>query len=338
MRAGLPLRELLLAAMLLGGCADGAEEQRLPTKSTLDEGIVARVGGESIALTTVARIAQEQGISVAEARDRAIADALLALGARERLPAREVTNTQSRALAHALLRQLWLDLSARPISDRELAEATEVRWTWWDRPEGRRTIHFVVQVKDTDPPERHDDARALAERLRELVIPIAELARREPAPARTEEGMFTMGSLPADPVDKPFEEAVESVDHAGFDVLAQVVHPITADGRPIGHQMPLEVNYYDPTYAKETAALSQRGDLTGVISSYAGYHVAMLLEVTPARRASEEERRVGLRDEIIQVRMRRAHAGLLKELRTKGQVEVPVNATSALELIEVGDR
>jgi hypothetical protein len=293
--------------------------------------VVADTNVEDIAALTVARIAERRGVTPEAALEDASYDALLAAAARDRLDSRSVHASESRILAQAMLRQLWLELRDAPVTDAELAEATEVRWTRWDRPLGRRTIHFVVEATDADDTGKHARARALAEKLREAIVAVANRAEHEPAPVRNDDEMFTIGTGPKDIIEEPFLEAVKAVDAGGLSVIAQVLHPITADGRPIDHEQPLAVTYYDAEFARQTAALDERGAITPVFRSYAGYHAAVLLDITPERRASRRERIDALRDAIVMVRAKRAKRVLLERLRLG--TEVPPNSNALLSLI-----
>ena len=325
---------LMLACALVACGSAGSDSTGRQTSAALGKGAVARVGGENIAGLTVARIADAQDIPVEQARARAIDDALLASGARERLPS--ATALEKRVLAQALMRQLWLDTSVKPVTEAELAEATEVRWTHWDRPPGWRTVHTVVMVEEGAPEEESARARAHAEKLLAAVQSVAEQARLSTPPERDERQMFSKGSVEY-PIERAFIDVVDAVDAAGFTVKPQSLHPITHDGRPIDHNLPLVVSYYDERYAAASAALQNRGDLTPVFRSYAGWHVAMLVERTPERRATRQERLAGLRDEIIRVRAKRARAALLQRLRGSTKVSIPHQADSRLAQVRFSD-
>ncbi len=327
-----------LCALVLAGCGDATPPPapHAPQASgDLGGDVVASVDDDAIVAATVARIAHAQGVDPAEARERAIYDALWAAGARDALPEPLIRRETTRVLAHAMTRALWLEQRDLPIRDEELAEATEALWTRYDRPPGKRTIHVVVRVDEGAPAERVDAARALAERIRQALVPVADEARGTAPPAYDEEAMFRLGSDPPDPAKAPWEAAVASVDPEGFRVLPQVVQPITADGLPIDHDQPLDASYFDETYAAEVAKLAARGDMTPVFRSYAGFHTAMLLENTPDKRVGRAERLVALRDDILRNRARRARRALLERIAADTRVEVPVNADALLALVRV---
>ncbi|MBW2455059.1 MAG: hypothetical protein JRI68_11140, partial [Deltaproteobacteria bacterium] len=188
---------LCVAQLWVVGC-DGGESVG-PTTRALPAGVVARVGELDISAQTVAAIAGEQNVSVEEARDRAVYDALLASGARAELPPRVVADGEARVLARALLRTLWSEAQQQPTTEAELAEAKERHWTELERPVGYRAVHAVVRADAKASEEQHHQARALAARLREAVKPSTAVARAEPVPERSEEERFTHEKGPHDP-------------------------------------------------------------------------------------------------------------------------------------------
>jgi peptidyl-prolyl cis-trans isomerase C len=299
----------------------------------LARGIVAEVGPEKVAAETVARIAGVEGVSPREALAPAVFDALMAAGARADLPS-VVASAERRALAHALLKTLWVKAREEPITDAELAEATNVHWTRYDRPEGYRTVHYVVKVDEGAGEQTRRKAKALAKKLREAVIPIAERAKKETAPELDEGEMFRQKHPHPDPIVKPWKEAIEDQDHEGLSVVAQPLPPITAEGRVIESGV-ADAGAFDENFAREASALDERGALTDVFETYAGYHVAMLLEVTPPKRLPRAERLARLRDEILRVRALRRRRSLLKRLREDRDVEMPTNLDALLYGVRV---
>jgi hypothetical protein len=297
--------------------------------------MVATVADQQIAPSTVAAIARQQGISPEEALDRAVVDGLFAAAARSQLPEREVASIETRVMARALLRAMWLEAEKEPITAHELAEATEVRWTRYDRPLGYRTVHYVVEADAKADADRHARAKELAAALRKVVEPIAQRAQREPAPALDEEKMFRNQVEHPDPLVKAWEDAVKAAEQEGLSVIAQPLPPITDTGRPMEHDAPLVVNLFDADYTKQVAALRQRGEMTGVFKSYAGYHVAMLLEITPEKRVPADERREALREEILKVRGIRRRRALLERLSSQTSVDIPANVNAHLSQLEI---
>lgn len=331
---------LALAVLTLvsgGGCGGEAAPSRSEAavvRGELAEGVVAEVGPEEIADETVARIAGIEALRPDEALDWAISDALLAAAAKADLAPWQVDSAQRRALAHALLQSLWVQARQEPITEAELAEATQVRWTRYDRPEGYRTVHYVVQVDDEADDETRNEAEELAAEIREAVLALASRAREEPAPELDEDAMFRTARTHPDPVVAAWKQAVEAEEHRGMSVVAQPLPPITAEGRPIEHGV-IDSGGFDENFARQVAKLENRGDMTDVFPSSAGYHVAMLLETTPPRRASRQERLEGLRDEILRVRALRRRRELLEGLRERTDVEEPSNVDALLSQVRI---
>ncbi len=317
------------------GC-DGGEPVG-PTTRALPAGVVARVGELDIAAQTVAAIASEQNVSLPQARDRAVYDALLACGARADLPPRVVADGEARVLARALLRTLWAEARQKPITDAELAEATERHWTELDRPIGYRAVHAVALADAKASDEQHQQARALAARIRDAVEPTAALARAEPAPARSEEQMFTHGAGPSDSAAQAFTAAAKAVPVDGQRVRAEVLHPLASNGQPIERGTQRGSGIYDADFTAAVVRLGARGDLSNVVKSSFGYHVVMLLEKTPAKRASRQECLALTRDEILRLRARRLRDDVLTSMSRARPVDVTTNADALMAQVRVSE-
>ena len=128
-----------------------ASEAAPVTNGPLPPDIAARTGGEQIRVDSVVRIARSQGISLREARERAIDDALFAAAMRAN-PANtaRVAMAERSVLARAVVEHVRDDaLRLGPPSDEEVRVLTEQRWPELDRPVSVRTTHAVVLVKST---------------------------------------------------------------------------------------------------------------------------------------------------------------------------------------------
>ena len=317
-------------------CGDGAPPAPPPAVvEALAEGVVAEVGQEAVSAVTVKRIAASRGLDREAALEAAIRDAVFAAGARADLDPSLVASAERRVLAYALMREAWLETKQLPVTEAELAEATEVRWTRYDRPTGYRTVHVVVQLDEGASEEDERRAKEHAEQLRQALQPVAQQARRQPAPELDEEAMFRGAVKHPDEIVAVWEEAVKAIDHGDLKVLAQPLPPITAEGRAISHDNPLDPNTFDEEFTRQVAALTERGELTEVFRSYAGYHVAMLLEITPARRLDPRARLEALRDEILRVRGLRQRRARVGELRKRTSVEQPLNVDALLSQVRI---
>lgn len=320
-------RHALAAAASLCAACRGESSPPPPAAlgaSAVPPGVVARVGGVDITTGTVARIAAAQEIPLARARDAAVRDALLAAGARERGLDDALRGASNAVLARRVLRQL-LDDAARagPVTDEELRAATERHWLELDRPEGFRTVHAVVRLKDGADTATRDRARALAEAIRAAVAGARDIALRtrppQPAPGRS----------PTDPAAKAFQQAARAVPAEGFEIIAEPLPPITAAGRALAP----EPQQFDPDFSRAAAALAARGDLSLPIPSSYGVHVILLLERLPPSLVPQDERRRLVRDEVVSDRARVAYGELLAGLR--GEPALAEGADALLSLVRI---
>jgi peptidyl-prolyl cis-trans isomerase C len=322
-------RALSLGLVMLAGCGDGAPP--VPVEhQPLAGGAVALVGDLEIGPVEVAAIASAQGLPLGAARDRAVRDALFAAGATHDLPA-EVEAARRRVLARALLRSLWAEATLEPISDDELAEATSHHWLRFDRPESWRTVHAVVTVSDKDDAAARAKAEALAQRIRQAVAKVAEQARHSSAPAFDEQ---TLEPKIVDPVVDAFRKAAGELATAP-NVTIQPLPPVTAQRRVV--QKGRQENSFLPGFVAGAVALERRGDLSAVVESDAGYHVILLLERIPERRAGRDERLRGLEQEILRVRGVRLRRTLVTKLEGAGSVSLASNVDALLTQVRSGE-
>jgi len=323
----------LMVGWLVAGCGDG--QSVTSTKQALPEGVVARVGSLDIAVTTVAAIAERQQVSLEQARERAIYDALMAGGARADLAPQVVAAAEDRVLARALLRGLWAQAQQTPISEAELAEAIERRWTELDRPVGYRTVHAVVHSDVAADEAHHRRAKALAEQIRKAVGPPTSAARLEPIPERSESAQFRRGAGPADPLATAFLTAAKQVGTDGLKVDAQLLPPITAKGYPIERDNIRTSASYDPAFTAAAAGMTSRGELGEVVKSAFGYHVILLLEITPAKHVSRRECLELLEDGLLSQRGRQARAELVERLQQSQQAAIVTNADALMTHVRI---
>jgi peptidyl-prolyl cis-trans isomerase C len=329
-----PRPVLLVSCLLLLVALTACPSSDAPSSGAsepLDPAIAARVGSLEIPIATVARIAEAQGVEPARARDLAVRDALFASeanssGLSDALSMRAAVRG---ALARAILRDLYAAaLRAGPATDAELREVTERRWFELDRPAGFRTVHAVVRLTEKDPADRRAKASAIAGALRAAVAPLSssEEAAREP-PSSSAEPSST--PPPEDPLVSLFKTRVAAVPRDGFDVVAEELPPVAADGRV------LESGGFTfaPEFATAASALTRRGELSPPVLSPFGVHVILLLERTPPRVVPEDERRQLVHRDVIAQRARAAEKALLEGLH--GQVSVDPTVDAALALVPV---
>lgn len=329
---------VLLLALPASAC-DEPVEAPAPAAADLPPGVVARVGGADVALLTIARIAAQQKIGPKDAVLLAVYDALLAEGASGALPASEVDSAHVRVRAHALLRSLWLELRDQPITDAELDEATHVFWSRYDRPEGRRVVHAVAMFDQQHATAQDKEAaKEHARRVVDAVGPAAEDARRTAPPPLDEESMFIRGAGYRDAASKRFQELAKSVKQGSgkFQVRVEELPPLTEDAMGIAHGTDRrDPMGFDVTFVRAVYALDDvRGALSEVVETQAGFHVIMLVEVTPGKHLTRDERIEKLGAEIRRVRAMRAQRTLLGELGTR-RVEVAPNVPALLSQVVV---
>ncbi|HEY1533923.1 MAG TPA: peptidyl-prolyl cis-trans isomerase [Polyangiaceae bacterium] len=275
------------ASVLVCSCHGGAPSPAAQ-RARLPEGVAAKVGSEEVALATVARIARAQGVSLTQARDRAVSDALFAAAARAKFEGTSVVAVAERgALARALLEGVKADAISRgPASDAEVAELTARRWQELDRPESVRTTHAVVKV---DGPASDAKAHAIADRIRDAVRGITD--------------------------PEAFMRAAAAVPHDGVAVRVERLPAVTADGRTYDPDNPQSDpdQHFDVGFAGvvQTLAVGQISDPTKTIF---GYHVILCEARLPEQRMPLEQRRVRLYDQVIKGRAEQAKQELLSRL------------------------
>ena len=297
---------LLATAACALSCS--AESRPTPASGTLPPGIAARVGGDLVETTTIARIANARAVDRSHARDLAIKDALFAAAARTN-PQRadEVTVAERAVLGRTLLESLRSrSESAGPPTDVEVGEMTAERWMDVDRPPSVRTTHAIVLVR---APKDAALARAAAD---QLAIALRGIT----------------GSA-------DFIERAQAVSTKPFEVRAERLSPVTADGRVWDPKAPPGARFapFDLDYARAANALGQPGAQSPVTKSAFGYHVILLEERLPEQRTSLEERRERFRDEIVSRRGKKLLEGTVAELRRGTPVEVVRAADSLTALV-----
>lgn len=285
---------LLLAS--IWGCS-ARTEPALPASAALPSGVVARVGRELVSGSSVARIAESQSLALQEALSRAVSTAIFAASGRERLAPGVVSSLERAAAARALLEQLGAQaLAAGPPQDTEISELIKERWAELDRPEGVRTTHAVVINQD---PTREAAAKAVAEALR--------------------------GALAAAGTSADFIRLAKEAPPQGFEVKAETLPAITADGRAFERrdQAFLEVPMtFDLDFARAALALREAGELSEVVKTQFGFHVLRLEErIAPsARPQAELIEKLG--PEVQTRRASRARLALLEKLRGASSVQI----------------
>jgi hypothetical protein len=302
-RAGL----LCVVTAIAHGCR--SPQQSVPSSNaSLEQGVVASVAGESIAATTVERIASAQGVDVRAACDRAISDALFAAAARQHMASgAEIRGIEHATLARAVLEQLLREAHAQgPPTEDEIALLTRERWVELDRPSSARTTHAVVMVKD---PKEKPRARVLANRIAEATRDCADAAE--------------------------FEKLAEAVPRGDLAVRVESLPPTTADGRAFDPADPTVKQHFDEDFARAANAIVRVGTNSPVVETTFGFHVIHLVERLPEKRVPIDERRALLYDEIVAKRAALAEQRMLDRLRQTTPIRVDRSAVDLMSKVRV---
>lgn len=303
-----------ICCALFASCSQRSKESVLAEqRGTLKQGEAARVGDEVVTVEQVGALSKAAKISPEDARSKLVFDALMAVGARDRGYDRhdDVTTRRRAVLARALLEKMKRDADARPISDDEVRELSEVHWLDLDRPVARRTAHAVVMPKD--PKNQTELAKA-----DEIANHIAE-AVRSATDAKT------------------FKEKAEAVDAEGMKVVVQDLPPVAEDGRVVDldDRPPpgMQGQTFAVEYARAVFAIPKVGGMTKPFRSPFGTHVALLVSIQPELRVPLDQRRKMLAEEIRTSRVKKELDALKKALSEKNPPNVERNANTLLQLI-----
>jgi parvulin-like peptidyl-prolyl isomerase len=277
------------------GC-DTPNEPPPAASSSLPAGVVARVEGESISGFAVAQIAERQLLEPRAALSRALSDALFAAAGRATLPVAVTSSIERAAAARSVLEHIAVDSAAAgPPSDAEMAELLRERWADLARPDAVRTTHAVVINADT---RRDAAAQALAEKIASSAK-VASSAEQ-------------------------FTTLAKAVPTEGFEVKAEALPAITADGRGLSRTDKgfVAASTFDHEFARAANQLQQPGELSPVVKTRFGYHVIRLEERIPARVVPRAELPAVLGPEVQTRRAARQRRELLEKLRRASAVQI----------------
>lgn len=306
------MRSLAVFGAIALACATERDAPRGAEITTLPEGIVARVGDDDIPAELVARVAAEQGISPAEARERVVSDALFAAHARRVLAGTgQVESAERSALARVVLEEIRRDAEADgPPSDAEVEEVTAFRWLDFARPALVRTVHAVVL---DDAEKKSEKTRRVAERIRDAVSGVTDA--------------------------EAFEAKVKALDAEGLKTKVEHLPPVALDGRSGDPKQPpsAEVSRFEVDYARGAHAIAEVPGTSGVVETRYGLHVILALERLPEKTVPLEERRVVMTREIIDRRARKRHKAILEAVNKATPVMLDRGVSELLGRVRVGE-
>ena len=302
-RLGGALLAVVLAAA--SGCSEPPPASYRATE--LSEGVVARVGGNPIAGSTVAAVMADRRLDAHAAVEVVVEDALFAQEARERLPAPVLDQIVRSILAREVVEALWKDARSAAPTEEEVRKWTERKWYDLDHPSAARTVHAVAMAPKPPSPEKEARARAVAEQ-------IAEAVRGAKSP-------------------EDFKSLAKAVPHDDVQVRVEDLEAVTADGRVLSSRWP--PGKYDVDFAQAANALRSVGDISPVVKTRFGFHVMYLVERIPEQRASYEERSEAVRDDVYRERGKTSLERLLDERGRAVGVRVERSAEELMRRVGV---
>jgi hypothetical protein len=293
-------------------CGKAPEASPAALRAALPRGVVARVGDQEISLSTVQRIARGAGVSLREARTRALSDALFAVAAKASSQERALIPVLQRAvLARVLLEGMKRDALARgPASDAEVEALSALRWRELDRPEAVRVSH-VVALFDKSVDEGR--VRALAQRLHDALSKLTDAQQ--------------------------FVSRAQAEPHAGAELRAERLPAISADGRAFDPDHPsadIGTPTFDLDFAKAANSLVA-GQVSEPIKTRFGYHVILCEARIPEQRVPLEQRRQILGDEVVKGRAERAKEELLSRLSERATIPISRAADDLMARVPVSE-
>lgn len=270
-------------------------------------GEVARVGGGSVALQLVERVASSQGREPGDALERVTRTWLVGQAFERQAP--ELAVYLARTVLARRMEETWAQeaRAAGEPTDDEVATFTKLHWFELDRPRLVRTSHAVVRV---EKDELRGSARATAQELRAAVL----------------------GSTSAE----EFRERAKSFTSDKHQIRVEALGPVALDGRvpPVRGARGDGVRY-DREFARAAHELTSVGEVSAVSETAFGFHVIFLSEVLPEQRVPLPERRETLRSEILAQRAREFERAALETARGRVAVELGSDALTLMERVAV---
>ncbi len=304
-------RCLSTCGLLIAACASDAAPPGPRPQTSLSADVAARVADVPLEVSLVRDVSEERHIGPQAALSDLIHDAVLAeqlVHERPGVAAYVRHVVLARKMAEGFLEEAK---SEGPPTEAEVAEYTHRHWWELDRPAAARVAHAVVLCEECD------DARG-AEQLAEQIAEV------------------TAGITDAE----LFVETAKNVEAGAFEVVAQELQPVAADGRIVlldARPNPdFDFGRYHEVFAAAANALESVGQQSEVVRSPSGFHVLLLLEKQAAKRVSYEERARVLSREILSARARQRQAAVVSRAREAESIEVERSFDQDTELLLEG--
>lgn len=300
----------VLLALVAAGCSKPSpkdESARIGDENArLGGDVAARVGDIVIPVSLVATVAATEHVSLVQARDRLVDDAIAAHAAQEKGVDRASSWRLIAARARFTADTLLAAAKAKgPPTDDEVRELSEENWREVDRPPSVRVIHALVKRPEKAGPDVLARARELAERLRRAVEHASD----------------------AD----DFKAKAEAVPHdPDLTILVETLPPFIENGDLIDG-----VGGMVEPFAKAAHAIDAVSGTSPVVETTFGWHVIRLVERLPEKRMPFESRRIAFAEVAYARRARKDLEARLDGLRKQYPKSIVPAAEELMRTVSV---